>query len=222
MTESLSAAGEPATIFERDLNMKIHNEYSPILACLHDELEPIGSIGRGCHHSVFEVPQWHDILGKALKNANRQRFGVIWDEDHDTRIVEVIEKLYISGLLFPVQFIGERKGTLNVIVAAKFYWGLSESELDEYKSLVENISMEQNSADFWPMELGMFDRSAGSPHQTELVGLMAASDENVNTYIRNIDNLWRIGNYPYPPNAFSKHIEGRALGVPGSTQLLSD
>lgn len=213
LTESQTASGELERIFERELKMKIHNNYSSILSCIHDEIGPVGKIGRGCHYSVFEVPQWRDIMGKKLKKAHRQRFAVIWDEDHDERIIEVIEKLYISGLLFPVQFIGERKGSLNVIVAAKFFWGVSIPKIEEYKTAVEEISTEQNSSDHWPSEVGMFDKRKDSPQNTDYVGLMAETEEKQDTYLRNIDNLWNIGNFLYQLNAFSREIS-LPLSVP--------
>lgn len=187
--------------------MKTHNNYSPILSCIHDELEPVGKIGRGCHYSAFEVPQWHTVMGKPLEKANRQRFAIIWDEDHDTRIIEIIEKLYISGLLYPVQYIGERKGMLNIILGANFYWGLTEPELEEYTAAVTHISTSDNSADHWPVEIGRFDKRKGSPQNIDYIGLVADSESMVDTYIRNIDNLWKIGNFKYPKQAFSKFPE---------------
>ena len=180
--------------------MKTHNNYSPILPCIHDDLEPIGNIGRGSHYSVFEVPQWQDVMG-------RKRFAIIWDEDHDTRVIEIIEKLFVSGLFHPVQYIGERKGMLTVIVAANFHWGVTNPILEDYKAAVTHIASSDNSADSWSTEFGMFDKSTGSPQNVDYNGIIASSDSMTDIYIRNIDNLWNIGNFPYTKNAFCKFPE---------------
>jgi len=155
--------------------MKTHNNYSPILPCIHDDLEPIGNIGRGSHYSVFEVPQWQDVMGRKLTKAN--------------------------------QYIGERKGMLTVIVAANFHWGVTNPILEDYKAAVTHIASSDNSADSWSTEFGMFDKSTGSPQNVDYNGIIASSDSMTDIYIRNIDNLWNIGNFPYTKNAFCKFPE---------------
>lgn len=102
--------------------------YSHLFSCIYDEAEPIGRIGRGTHYSIFRAAEWHDVMRRPLPVAQVHDFAVVWDEDHDTRVIEVVEKLYMKSLLSPVQFIGERKGSLNVIVAAKFYFGVNDAE----------------------------------------------------------------------------------------------
>src|SRR5690242_20442353 len=95
--------------------------YSALFSCLHDESKPIGNIGRGSHYSVFRAVQWKDALGEPLPRAQMQDFAVVWDEDHDERVIKVAEEIYMAGLLFPIRFIGERKGMLTVIVDTRLY-----------------------------------------------------------------------------------------------------
>ena len=169
--------------------------YSNILHCIHDEPGETGNIGRGSHYSVFRVPEWFDVTGKPVKKAMQHDFSVIWDEDHDTRIIPVIENLYLAGLLFPLQFIGERKGGVTAILAAKFCFAHSQEDFEDYKSKFEKIAG-QVDEDWWSTEFGMFDRSIDSPHQTDLSYLVGDRDaRKVDTYVRNIDNLWNIGSW---------------------------
>ena len=84
--------------------------YSTLFCCLYNESAPIGSIGRGCHYSVFRSVEWLDVTRSPLELPEMHDFAVIWDEDHDTRVINVIERIYLSGLLSPIQFVGERKG----------------------------------------------------------------------------------------------------------------
>ncbi|MDO9012548.1 MAG: hypothetical protein Q7U78_12180 [Gallionella sp.] len=176
--------------------------YSTLFSCLYDEPEPIGYLGRGAHYSVFRSVEWLDVVRAPLAVPQVHDFAVIWDEDHDTRVIDVIEKIYMAGLLSPVQFIGERKGILSVIVAAKFYWAHSQDTLNAYIQNLNNISGSLNHGDSWETEVGMFDRSPGSSHQTDLQGLIMADEHRVITYVRNIDSLWNLGTKPFTPRPY--------------------
>ena len=171
--------------------------YSSLFACLHDEPAPVGHLGRGTHYSVFRSVEWLDVIRAPLHVPQIHDFAVIWDEDHDTRVIDVIEDIYMAGLLSPIQFIGERKGTLTAILAAKFYYADTEARLDDYVRKLNDISAHTSNRDSWPAEVGMFDRSLGSPHQTDVRGLIAADDHRVITYLRNIDSLWGLGTKDY-------------------------
>lgn len=176
-------------------------QYSTLFSCLYDEPEPIGRLGRGTHYSVMRAVEWLDVTRKPLIKPELHDFAVIWDEDHDDRVIEVIERIYMAGLLSPVQFIGERKGSLTVIVAARFYYSGTGAELDAYTRAITGIS--QDSSDPWPTEVGSFDRSPGAVqlgwHQTFTQGLISDHDHRVNTYLANIDSLWSLGTKPYAP-----------------------
>jgi hypothetical protein len=146
---------------------------------------------------VFRVPEWFDVTGKRVDKALQHDFAILWDEDHDERIISVVERLYVNGLLFPVQFIGERKGGVTAILASKFWYSGTEAELREYQTKFSKLSGDVGG-DWWHTEFGMFDKSLvnGAPHQTSLAGLINDRDEKVDTYVRNIDNLWSIGSKP--------------------------
>jgi hypothetical protein len=170
--------------------------YSTLFSTIYDEAAPVGSLGRGAHYSVLRCAEWHDVTCAPLLVAEVHDFAVIWDEDHDERVIAVAEQLYIEGLLSPVQFIGERKGCLTVIVAAKFYWSGTEDDINVYKARVRSIA-EGVDTDPWSSDVGMFDRSPGSPHQNEYHGLIMADDHRVKTYLANIDSLWSLGTRPH-------------------------
>lgn len=173
--------------------------YSTLFSCLYDETEPIGQLGRGAHYSVFRSVEWLDVVRAPSATPQVHDFAVIWDDDHDTRVIDVVEAIYMAGLLSPIQFIGERKGTLTVIVAAKFYFAHGKADLDAYVKQLNAISEDPNHGDSWPTEVGMFDRSPGTVHQTELHGLIMADEHRVITYLRNIDSLWSLGTKPFVP-----------------------
>jgi hypothetical protein len=74
-------------------------------------------LSAGTHYSVLRVPIWQDEWLNPLAQGLLLDFAVIWDEDHDARVMEAVETLYFSGLLSPVRFIGERKGSLSVLIS---------------------------------------------------------------------------------------------------------
>jgi len=179
--------------------MKTQRVYSNLFSCLYDEPAPIGRLGRGTHYSVFRAVEWLDVCRKPLAKPEIHDFAVIWDEDHDTRIIRTVEEIYMAGLLSPIQFIGERKATLTALVAAKFWWA-GEPKIDEYKDRLFNIAQNACHGDCWMADVGMFDRQPGSPHQTDVQSIIHDGEHRVITYLRNIDSLWSLGTKKFEPS----------------------
>lgn len=171
--------------------------YSTLFSCLYDEPAPVGKLGRGTHYSIFRSVEWLDVVRRPLAVPQVHDFAVIWDEDHDERVIDAVEGLYMAGLLSPIQFIGERKGFLTVIVAAKFYYSGTEADTQAYVNAVEAIG--QSLDDAWTTEVGMFDRAPGNPHQNNPGGIIADQGRRVQTYLENIDGLWRLGTKDFTP-----------------------
>lgn len=174
-------------------------QYSTLFSCLYDEPEPVGSLGRGTHYSVLRSVEWLDVTRHPLALPQIHDFAVIWDEDHDVRVIDAIERIYMAGLLSPVQFIGERKGSLYAIVAAKFFFLGSEEDSKAYEKAIEAITQDQ--PDTWTAYVGSFDRSPGSPHQTQLEAIISDHEHRVGLYLANIDSLWRLGTKPFVQSA---------------------
>lgn len=179
--------------------MQKHPVYSTLFSTLYDEQEPVGSLGRGTHYSVLRSVEWLDVTREPLQKPQIHDFSVIWDEDHDTRVIDAIERIYMAGLLSPVQFIGERKGTLTVIVAARYYFWGDEKKIADYHNSIEAII--NTFGDPWPVNIGMFDRAPGPfNHQCDPEGIINAPEHNVMLYLKNIDSLWSLGTKEYSPS----------------------
>jgi Bacterial RNA polymerase, alpha chain C terminal domain len=93
--------------------------YSDFFKTLHDEQKPTGYLGRGAHYSVLRAVVFHDPLGKPLPQGQFADFAVIWDEDHDVRVMEPIEEIYWRGLLSSFIMFGEHKGCFTAILSNK-------------------------------------------------------------------------------------------------------
>lgn len=163
--------------------------YSPLFETIYDEQSPVGNIGRGSHYSVLSAVQWFDNYRKLISGGEGrlQRFGIIWDEDHDTRLIPAIENAYMRGILSPVRFIGERKGYLTILLDAEFV-AMKEDALLGYKETWKEV-LEDSVDDYWEVEIA----SEWEPHS-----IIADRSDAVSTYLKNIQNLWKIGLMKHP------------------------
>lgn len=156
--------------------------YSPYFQTLHDETAPTGHLGRGTHYSVLRCITWKTSNYSASKPLH-QDIAVIWDEDHDTRIIQILEELYLQGLLIPVLFIGERKGSIHLVYDTPTYPHHIESVFKDY------TKMEQKFINFVEGDSWSFT-SSPFPDPN---GLISDDDEKVIPYLECINMLWRLG-----------------------------
>lgn len=175
--------------------------YSPFFQTLHDETQPVGRLGRGTHYSVLRVPMWQDPWRNPLSQGALLDFAIIWDEDHDERVMEAIEGLYFDGLLGPVRFIGERKGSLSVLLEAKTLEAWNEAAFKDYREALSEVSQGLN--DPWPVTV---DQVFGQRHS-----IIRAAPEHVATYLQNIQLLWQLG--LKPNRARSESAMGKAFNA---------
>lgn len=168
--------------------------YSTLFTCLHDEPAPVGQIGRGAHYSVFRAVAWRDDCLQPLDRPQLHDFGLIWDEDHDERVIDAVERIYMEGLLSPVQFIGERKGSLTILVTARFRLS---PDIQAYAKAIQRICSALD--DPWSLSIGFIDRTPGSPCPISSEYIIQTDEQRSGIYLRNIDALWNLGSRPFVP-----------------------
>ena len=170
-----------------------YTNYSPLLHTLYDETDSIGKLGRGTHYSVLSCVQWADNRRQLRPVPGIQHFAVIWDEDHDTRIIQVIEAAYMRGIFAPVLYIGERKAFLTVVVNDEFF-EIIQGDWASYSMAWKEICKETHG-DFWNLQLVRVTADAYE--------MVADSNKKVATYLLNIHNLWNLGFNKYTPSKSS-------------------
>jgi hypothetical protein len=191
--------GTHANLVTQEHAMKTPRVYSHLFSCLYDEPDPVGHLGRGTHYSVFRSVQWRNPWGTPTKKPGLHDFAVLWDEDHDTRVIRSIEEMYMADLMAPVLFIGERKGGLTVLVDAKFWFAGETGGLKAYSTAVFNLAQNACHGDCWSAEVGFIDPNPDFPEwNTQCI--VHAEDERVLTYLRNIQSLWSLGHKPFEPS----------------------
>jgi hypothetical protein len=166
--------------------------YSPFFEVLHDELTPVGNIGRGTHYSILRTLVAVPPIGKGpiLPPMQQHTFALIWDEDHDERVIRVLEQLHVAHLLAPIRFIGERKGTLNVLYdpATAIQW-TGAKDCIAFEDAIEKIA--DHNEDAW----GANVFPLGS--RENYTCLVQSSEKVVGVYVDNITNLWPLGLSPW-------------------------
>jgi len=156
-------------------------KYSEFFQTLHDEQTPTGNLGRGTHYSILRAVVFQDGEGKALSEAEFCDFAVIWDEDHDPRVIEAIQRIYIAGLLPRFAIFGERKGCFTAVITGEFS---DESERSRLSERIHAITTNLEN-DSWPglsVELESPDNK-----------IIADKPERVSLYLDNLIMLWELG-----------------------------
>lgn len=173
--------------------------YSSLFHTLYDEPAPTAELGRGAHYSILSAPQWeHPLKGDRMTLPLIQRIGVIWDEDHDTRVIQTLEAGYMNNLLAPVIFIGERKAALTVVIR-------DDADVDGHYEHNWGNAIERVLEDCWSLEI---------VHVKDVVQAQMIHDhraEVVATYLANIRNLWQLGMHAHLSQRFESQTPGVAL-----------
>lgn len=146
--------------------------YSHFFSTIHDEAAPIGAIGRGSHYSVLRAIVWQPKLAF-------HDFVIVWDEDHDTRIIWIAEQLLAQGLLTPVLALGERKGAVTVLSSLQ----PSAKYAQQVNAITEGVP-----SDSFPADVAFFPQSVG--------GIIQGEDARATAYLSGIFALWQIGTKP--------------------------
>lgn len=167
--------------------------YSHMFSTLHDEDKPVAPLGRGTHYSVLRAVIW-DPDPKAPPYYHD--FAVLWDEDHDDRVIWTVEQLYIRRMLSPILMIGERKGSITA---------LTERPMPaSFEKQLEDITQE-NPSDPFCGSIGTLD---------EPNGIINDARERVVPYLKGIHALWQLGRAsivkpPAPEVSTFAHLLGK-------------
>jgi hypothetical protein len=153
--------------------------YSSFFKTLHDEQAPTGYLGRGIHYSILRAVVFHDEIGRPCLGSDFD-FAVIWEEDHDDRVVQAIEQCYRRRILSSFFGFQEAKGILTGFVAP----GLSKCRISFVESQLHAIAEEEVELDVWTSVIATVEE----PH-----GIGSCPDENLSLYINNLRMLWRLG-----------------------------
>ncbi len=162
-------------------------QYSQYFTTLYDQQEPTGQLGRGTHYSVLRATSWHAPYSCISPRAYHFDFSIIWDEDHDRRVIGCVEEIYLHGLLSKFSMFGERKGMLTAILSENCSTGPGDNEL---KDNIQWIAGNAADGDHFSSDIVRLNDSNN--------GIISDTDEKVGLYLNNINMLWQLGGKPIP------------------------
>jgi hypothetical protein len=153
------------------------NRYSEFFSTVYDEPSPADHFGKGAHYSVLRALVW-------VPRMKFHDFAVIWDEDHDQRILWVAEQLYVRLLLHNVLFIGERSTHVTVLTIDSV-----DSQFEEsFREICGKVS-------------SYCAHITISPFRRGGLGIIDASADQVEWYLEGIGSLWSLGTREPDPDA---------------------
>jgi hypothetical protein len=123
---------------------------------------------------------FHDHCGDTVLPARYHDFAVIWDEDHDERAINVVEAIYLRGLLSRFVYFGERKGSFTAVLIGSDY---HPRAVDKLKQQVDFIAEQQDD----PWSASVATIAAEDNH------IIRDQPERRAAYLTHIDMLWELG-----------------------------
>jgi hypothetical protein len=166
-------------------------QYSDRITCIYDEQESLTNLGHGTHYSIFTSSNYHWSKTKSINEYVTHIFAIIWDADHDIRIIKTIEQLHDANLLWPISFIGEHSNWVTVLYGSKTM-GAVEPD-NNYEIEISDI-IERNEYSEWMYNYNFYqnpgDRPADQLFRTDIV---RDCTWRSGAYIQGIDALWQLG-----------------------------
>jgi Bacterial RNA polymerase, alpha chain C terminal domain len=98
-------------------------------------------------------------------------------------VIELIERIYRSGLLSRFSFFGERKGTFNAIATADW---ISNEERSELAQSLNELSADLSFEDVWPANVLTLK-------QDYQLSIIDSEYEKILLYLNSLKMLWRLG-----------------------------
>lgn len=171
--------------------------YSPLFTTLYDQQGPIGDGTIDVHYSVLQAVTWHKVNSGIADRGYHHRFAIIWDEDHDTRVIVCIEEIYLAGLLPKFIMFGENQAGFTAVLNEAY---VREDENDALAGKILDIAETSVSPDCWGSEIVRLDAydtfDFREPNQ---------SQGGHSVYLHNIDTVHRLGGWAIPEtDALSK------------------
>lgn len=163
--------------------------YSTVLHCLYDQ--PVPPTPHFPGYSIFRGVSSQNVEQKPNDLPLVHDFAVFWDDDHDIRIIQLLEEMLFAGLLPGVQFIGEHKGELNVILAARTFFQIDSKKYGQRLSELSSVT-----GDRWTVRVGMIDVSPASRqtgHQCDYVNLIGLPHHETDAFLVTLDAMWQLG-----------------------------
>lgn len=96
----------------------LHN-YSEIFITEYEEVFSISEFALAMNLTVLSNIQWLDRNLKYSTEAKLQRLAIIWRRHHDVRVIPMLEKALVRGILSPILCVSVRQESLELFLNAE-------------------------------------------------------------------------------------------------------
>lgn len=127
--------------------------YSRLLYTEHED--PAGKNGEDAF-TIFSTQQINDRNLNFMDEVCIQTFAVLWDKVKDTRIIDLIERSIVQGVLSPVKLLHASKGTLMVVYDHQIVQSVKLDLEEAWQDLASGVMYDEWTAELIP------DSKAGS------------------------------------------------------------
>ena len=127
--------------------------YSRLLYTEHED--PPGENGEGAF-TIFSTQQINDRHLNLIDEVCSRTFAVLWDTVKDTRIIDLIERAIVQGVLSPVKLLHAPKGTLMFVYDHRIAQSVKEDLEEAWQDLAGAVMYDEWTAELIP------DSKAGS------------------------------------------------------------
>lgn len=160
-------------------------KYSDFFQTVYDEQYNVGALE--AHYSILSLPLF--IAPEAP--IKLQRIAVVWDRDHDDRIIALLEAAFFADLIAPcVLYVLEHKGFVAVIVNEDY----DEAERDRKTRIWQKICDNVITDDKFSVKVML--------EEEYLLDLKKNLQESFRNYFQYIDDAWTLG-----PNEYRRRRE---------------
>ncbi len=181
-------------------------QYSTLFTTLYDQPEPVGQLG-DAHYSVLRATVWLSRIGRG-ETLFIHDFAILWDKDHDERVIWIAEKFYEAGLLHHVLLIAEHKATVTVLIDDTD-WEDDSTVAKHEKCMQEAVS--DSPEDTFTVCVGYFNpKTSNSLYNEHINSILDGGSANIRAhtgwvlqdgngrsrsrgYLDGIDATWQLG-----------------------------
>jgi hypothetical protein len=131
---------------------------------------------------------WIGKNNETMKKAMAHDFAIIWEKDHDERIIPAILRMYTNNLFGAAMIVGVRRGVLTYLIDNALLQQIDEQQITVFKNALTE-QCQPHTGDKWSVEVA----SIQDPRTSQII---MDTPEKVRVYLENIHNLWNLGIKP--------------------------
>jgi hypothetical protein len=167
------------------LYLAAQRQYSHFFCTLYDEQSYTAGLNlpRGLHHSILRAVVCLDSTLRYLFHD----FAVLWDEDHDERVIWVAEQLFMQRLLQHVIVLAEAKGHVSVVPRVSLSTKIETHVMESLEQITKAVPNDSFTSELLTVIPRRHEKTSRSP---------LIEDNRTVSYLQGVVGTWTLGTKP--------------------------